>query len=389
MAVQRQPAQPLTGSVTSAAFDTVVLGAGPAGLATALALLRGDPLSVLVVDSGPPERHRVGETAAPGLLVALERLGLAERFRAGGHLPCPGTASIWGHDRVRHNDFVLDPAGPAWRLDRPAFDRMLAAAAEESGATLRWRTRFDGLEARADGRHPHRLRLRSPKEGAYVVAARWVVDATGPAAHFARAAGARRQVDDRLFALVRFGPAAGDRTTLQTLVEAVPDGWWYGARTPGDRAVVMFVTDRPGVRRLRAGGPPAFAAALAATSLVRSVATTSTEAGVTRLLLPVYSSALDRHAGEGWVAVGDAAASYDPIAGQGVYKAVAGAIAAADQARAGLAGRPPADGSGASPDAALDGYRRTRAHVYGLERRFPGAAFWEARRERAALALPG
>ena len=369
------------------AFDAVVLGAGPAGLATALALRRRALVSVLVVDSGRPERDRLGETAPPGLLVALERLGLGERFRAGGHLPCPGTASVWSHDRVRHDDFVLDPLGPAWRLDRSRFDGLLAAAAEESGALLWWRTRFVGLAPGGDGPLPHRLRLRSAGEDPFVVTARCVVDATGPGAWFARAMGARRRVDDHLFALVRFGPAASETTTLQTLVEAVPAGWWYGARTPGGGAVVMFVTDRPGVRRLRAGGPQAFDHALSETALVGSVATPA--AGARRLLLPVYSSALDRRAGEGWIAVGDAAASNDPIAGQGLFTAVTDGIAAAAQAQALLDGGSSLGGAPPAPDAALQEYRRARAHVYGLERRFPDAAFWPARRERAARALRG
>ena len=368
-------------------FDAVVLGAGPAGLATALALRQRAAVSVLVVDAARAERDRVGETAPPELVAALDRLGLGSRFRDGGHLPCPGTASIWGRDRVGYNDLVLDPMGSAWRLDRPRFDHMLASAAEERGATLRWRTRFDGL-APGDGRRPHRLRLRSPAEGTYVVATRWVVDATGPGARFARAAGARRRVDDRLVAAVRFGPAARATTTLQTLVEAVPDGWWYGARTPGHRAVVMFFTDRRRLQGLRARGRAALDAALAATSLVRRVASPAA-AGARWAVLPVYSSALDRRGGDGWIAVGDAAASYDPIAGQGLAKALADGLAAAAHVLALFDGHSAATALAPAHDEALAEYRRARAHVYGLERRFRGAAFWETRRERAALALRG
>lgn len=376
-------------SVAAVAFDAVVLGAGPAGLATALALRRRAPLSVLVVDAGRPERDRVGETASTDLLVALGRLGLTAPFRNGAHVPCPGTASIWGRDRVGYNDFVLDPMGPAWRLDRSQFDRMLVEAAEQSGVTLRWRTRFDGVVPYGDGPRRHLLHLSSPTDGPFVVSAGCVVDATGPGAYLARAMGARRRIDDRLFAAVRFGPAANGTATLQTLIEAVAEGWWYGARTPGDRAVVMFVTDREGIRRLRAGGPPAFDAALAGTSLVRSVASPPAT-GLRRAVLAVYSSALDRRAGDRWVAVGDAAASFDPIAGQGVSKALADGITAAGQAQSLLEGGPPLVASSPRPgDDALAAYRRNRAHVYGLERRFPGAAFWEARRARSAQAVSG
>jgi flavin-dependent dehydrogenase len=368
-------------------FDAVVLGAGPAGLATAVALRRRIPASVLVVDGGRPERDRVGETAAPGLLLDLERLGLATRFSEGGHLPCPGTASIWGRDRVGYNDFVLDPLGPAWRLDRPRFDRMLLEAAQESGAVLQWCTRFAGLVPGGSGNPPHRLRLTSREGGEVVVFARCVVDATGPGAWFARALGARRRVDDRLFAAVRFGAAATAGATRQTLVEAVPDGWWYGARTPGDQAVVMFVTDRSGVGRLRAGGPAAFEAALAETSLVRTLVSAPAAAAMRHTVLPIWSSALDRRAGDGWVAVGDAAASFDPIAGQGVAKALADGLAGAEQVHALLEGGVAAAVTGGAPDEVVAGYRLGRAAVYGSETRFPGAPFWQTRQARARLAL--
>jgi flavin-dependent dehydrogenase len=230
----------------------------------------------------------------------------------------------------------------------------------------------------------HLIRFSSAGQGSFVAAAGCVVDATGPGAYFARAVGARREVDDRLFALVRLGPAAEGQATLQTLIEAVAEGWWYGARTPGDRAVVMFVTDRSGLRRFRAGGPRAFDAALTATSLVRSVA--SPDGVFTRAVLPVYSSALDRRAGDRWIAVGDAAASYDPIAGQGVYKALADGLAVAEQVQALIEERP---GSAVDPpgrDGAVAEYRRNRAHLYRLETRFPGAPFWKTRRARAAQA---
>jgi hypothetical protein len=76
------------------------------------------------------------------------------------------------------------------------------------------------------------LRLSSPSDGPFVVTAGCVVDASGPGAYLARAMGARGRVDDRLFAAVRFGPAANGTATLQTLVEAVAEGWRTGPGRP-------------------------------------------------------------------------------------------------------------------------------------------------------------
>jgi flavin-dependent dehydrogenase len=380
--------------VTSAAFDVVVVGAGPAGLATAIALRRLGEASVLVADARLPGQPGAGETAAPDLLIALGRLGLVERFLAGGHSPCPGSASIWGSDRVGFNDVVLSPVGPGWRLDRGAFDRMLADAAAEKGAVLHWHTRFVGRASTEDERHPHVVHFSSGGCGVFSVGARYIVDATGPGAFVARAGGVGRRVDDRLFALIGLGAVASSTSTWQTLTEAVRDGWWYAARVRDDQAVVMFVTDLPGLRRLRAGGETAFFAALEATSLVGSIIATGrhrehkpAETPGLRVL-PIVSSVLDTINAAGMIAVGDAVASFDPIVGQGISKAIASGTAAAQPVYASVTGERWASGRRAA-DNEVAGYRRNRAHIYASERRFPGARFWEQRRTRSAQALEG
>lgn len=381
--------------MTSADFDVVVIGAGPAGLAAAIALRRLGQASVLVADARWPGQPGAGETAAPDLLIALGRLGLVEPFLAGGHTPCPGSASIWGSDRVGFNDVVLSPVGPGWRLDRGAFDRMLTDAAAEEGAVLDWHTRFVGRAPTEDQRHPHVVHFSSGGCGGFSVRARYIIDATGPGAFVARACGIGRRVDDRLFALIGLGAVASSTSTWQTLIEAVREGWWYAARVRDDQAVVMFITDPPGLRRLRAGGEIAFLAALETTSLVGSIIATGRHpahkpAGTPGLrVLPVVSSVLNTIDAVGIIAVGDAAASFDPIVGQGISKAIASGTAVAQAVHAFVTGERRASGRTVADNEAVSAYRRNRAHIYASERRFPGARFWEQRRTRSAQALKG
>ena len=77
-----------------------------------------------------------------------------------------------------------------------------------------------------------------------------VVDASGRAARVARLIGVRRVRYDRLVAWWRTDRGAfhlrpTDRRPIDstTLVEAVPDGWWYSMFLPGHRLVVAFMTD--------------------------------------------------------------------------------------------------------------------------------------------------
>ena len=362
-------------------YDAVVLGGGPAGLAAAIELRRRAEVSVLVADARDGGRERIGESAPPDLLAVLERLGLADRFRAGGHVPCPGHASVWGGERVGYNDFILSPMGPAWRLDRRRFDGMLETAAVDAGATVLRRTRF--LRADRDG-----LLLALPDGKEKSVQAGYVIDATGPSARFARSQGARPRVDDRLFALARITEILAGTMTWQTLLEATRDGWWYAARLPGEKVIAMFVTDRQGLRRIRE--EDAWDRALAGTTLVGPTLSglePSWDRGASRVH-PVYSSILDRTEGDGWIAAGDAASSYDPIAAQGIHKAISDGIAAGRRSAAAIAGNT----LEIDPDRIQTGFRDyclNRRHLYGLERRWPDAPFWSVRRERAEAAVSG
>ncbi len=370
----------------AARYDVAILGGGPAGLAAAAAIGRRSPASVLVADAAEPGQEQLGESAPPGLLACVERLGLGAQFRRAGHLPCPGHVSLWGGARPGFNDFIFDPKGPAWRLDRSAFDAMLAEAAAARGATLSWRTRF--LAARPIDGGGYTLRLG---QGGleHTVEARWVVDATGPGASFARSRGAALRVDDRLFAVARFARTGDGPGTLQAMIEAVAGGWWYAARLPRRRLITMHVTDLAGLRRMRSDAG-AWPRALAATELIApSLAPLGVEPEGSPIVRPIHSARLVARAGADWIAIGDAAASFDPLSARGLHKALTDALAAAERISAAVEpGRDLLDADPSDAAAArFRAYSEERAHLYGLEQRWPDAPFWRGRRLATARAL--
>lgn len=319
-------------------------------------------------------------------MARLCRLGLEARFRAGGHLPCPGHVSLWGGARPGFNDFLFNPMGPAWRLDRPGFDAMLAEAAESAGAALRWRTRFLAAQPLDGGGYTLRLGVGDGAEQS--VQARYVIDGTGAGARFARGRGATLYTDDRLFAVARFFRDGDETGSLQAMAEAVAEGWWYAARLPRQRLIAMYVTDREGLRRMGADAS-AWQSALAATQLVASsfgLLPAMPEGGL--IIRPIFSARLDYRAGPDWIAIGDAAASFDPIAAQGIHKALSDGIAAAERIASAFRtcqGRLDAD-SGEAAAASFAGYSENRTHLYSLERRWVNEPFWERRRQTGAVA---
>jgi 2-polyprenyl-6-methoxyphenol hydroxylase-like FAD-dependent oxidoreductase len=116
----------MRGTASAAQFDVVVLGAGPAGCATALSLAQAGISPVLLVG---PTRHRhlrVGESVPPDIRLVLDELGLWDEFLKERHETWLGSSSSWGADALGYNDFLFNPLGNGWHLDRARFDGFLA-----------------------------------------------------------------------------------------------------------------------------------------------------------------------------------------------------------------------------------------------------------------------
>ncbi len=244
--------------------DVAVVGEGPAGCSTAIGLAdRG--LHVAMLAKEDKFRDKIGESLSPGAGRVLRQLGIWDQFVGDGHRPCYGNRSAWGGPEVRRYDFLSDPRGHAWHIDRRLFERRLVERAEQAGV-LRI---GPGSLARVE-RDQGRWRL-SLRPGGHEVSARFVVDATGRASSFARRLGSRRLVTDRQIALVAFlstdrGPPE-DRTTQ---VEAVERGWWYSAVLPDGRLVVSLQTDPDLIERESLDCLRGWPSLLAETSLTRS-----------------------------------------------------------------------------------------------------------------------
>jgi flavin-dependent dehydrogenase len=357
--------------------SVAVLGGGPAGLAAALALRRERPdLSVVVLERAGYDRPRIGETLPPTVRPLLERIGAWPAFLADGHRPCYAAASAWGSDQLAPNEFFDHPHNRGWHLDRRRFDETLARLAADCGTHLLCPARLLAAEPIADGwRLTYQLANLRPR----ALEAGFVVDATGRCSTFARARGAKRVALDRLLGIVVFARVAQQPDDMGTLVEAVPDGWWYSAGLPGGGLVVAFMTDEDIARRHELKSPDRWMAEAARTRHVfpRLARAEPTSRPV---VVSASSSRLDRFGGDRWLAAGDAASTFDPVSSHGVFKALRSGILAS------YAVRDQSDGKGGWLEKyallharEYDEYRTTWADVYRRELRWPNEPFWQRR----------
>lgn len=369
--------------------DTVVLGGGPAGAACARELARAGVPRVLLVEPDAARSFRIGESVPPEIRPALDRLGLLEPFlAAGGHDPCLGSVSIWGDGRTGYNDFLLNPRGHGWHLDRARFDAFLLEHAGLAGAEVLRGWRLQGVlptGARARTGGGLELALADRDGGRARVHARCAVDATGVAAVLARQMGARWRHDDRLICLSAVFPCdPGMAISRLTRLEAAAYGWWYAARLPGGRLLVALTSDAAAIRAHGLNDPAVWRDRLADTALIRAARAgwPAPPDGLRRD--PAPSGRLDTPIGANWLACGDAALAFDPLMSDGIRKALASGIVAAEVVQRLAAGEAGIHAVYRQHlEAGYAQYRTSRQALYDQVARWPEAAFWAARQTPA------
>ena len=359
-------------------YDLVIIGGGPAGFAAAIAILKKLNLSVLVVDALAEERERIGESCPPDTLLLLKQLDVLKEFHQATHQPCPGYASVWGRPQPGYNDFIVNPMGPAWRLNRQLFDGMLANKAKKLGATIQWNTRF--LNLIATEKNKHTLVLYQDKSNTkQQVNCRFVIDASGAKARFASALGLNKIVDDQLFALVRFVDHYEGAITKQVCIEAESRGWWYNATLPNNRLVSMLVTDKANIAELQKNNYSVFDQLLHQTNFIGGKLNTLQLHQKTYHTWPIFSGRLPVVEGYNWMAIGDAASSYDPIAAQGIYKALHDGIMAAEKVVSFFENSSSTLDYSAIIKNRFQNYLKNKQYLYGLEQRWKNHPFWKER----------
>lgn len=352
--------------------DVVIVGGGAAGSAAALSLARRG-LSAVVIDRSRPSKERIGETLAPSVQRILAELGVSDRLQRDGHAPSYGMYSAWGSAELYSNDFLFHPYGAGWHIDRRRFDKMLAEAAREAGVVFYQDARLGSCHETEAG---WEMEVREDGQ-LFRLTARVLMDATGRSAVIARRMGAKRIAFDQMIGIARFyrvTPGAAAPPDSFTLVETVPQGWWYSAFLPGDRLVAVCFTD-PELRHEVEAAPH----------------TQARIGGYAPVSDPIVhlanSSCLDCVAGARWLAVGDANSAWDPLSSQGIVKALRSGVDAADTIAEYLSGDTDAMVRYADrAKVSFERYLNVRRHYYRREMRWPESIFWK---RQHGLGLPG
>lgn len=283
----------------------VVLGGGPAGVATAVGLVRlGEPV-ILVSE---PRRIVAIEGASVRVIEAFRGLGLTDAVAC--FAPASSRRVSWNGEASDANSEAL--------VERQSLDRALLDDAARLGVAV-VRGRVIAVTSTASG---HQIRVES-RGANRTLAARILVEARGrsaPASGQPRIRGVGTVTLSRRWQ----GPIGLTGSAVQSLA----DGWaWMAALADGRRhlQIALDVGDAglPTKKDLARYCDDRFRAIEAARPFLHDAVPVG-EAQA-RSSTPVLDEAL---VGDNWIRVGDAAMAVDPLSGNGMFQALSSSLQA-------------------------------------------------------------
>jgi flavin-dependent dehydrogenase len=378
---------------TGTRWDVVVVGAGPAGAATAITLAKFGQRVLLVEERGF-SNFKLGETLAP-TSIGLVRHFLGDPEDSKQDLPgffrTAGNVSIWGTDEAEVANFFFTLNGFGLCVERLAFDEALRSKAVAAGATLLKGVRFQSCDRIADGSFNWQLRLTS-ETGSRQYYARYLVDGSGRRAIAAKTLGVQTvDNDDMLFAYAQWFSRDGDDDDRYTRIEAAPYGWWYSNRLPGTegnktRRLVVLHTDKDLPTARVAAHRHGFDHLLESSTLIAPLLEAEGYRPCGRIRgAPANGQRLQEFCGDAWMAVGDAAQAYDPLSSQGIDKALKTGSHAGHMIHYALTDRPQELESAyvhrydEQQHQLWETYLWQRDYYYGIQPRWSDQLFWKRR----------
>jgi flavin-dependent dehydrogenase len=358
--------------------DVVVVGAGPAGAATAI-LLAEHGLHVIVLDRGSLPRPKIcGEYLSPEAARVLDRLGVLKAVDVAGaaaihgmRITAPDGTAITGHYR---------DVG-AWR---PYRQHAMGVARETLDGALVERVRALPVDLREHARVVDLIveqgvvtgvRFADRDARVHDVRARLVVGADGRASVVAERLGCRRPHALRRMALVTYVAGLESCRDLGEIFVDPPDYAILNPIAPDRVNLALVVPLAHAVRWSDRLDDFMAARVRQLPHLARRLAGATRVAPIRALGPLAHRVALPKTGGV--LLVGDAGGFYDPFTGEGVFTALRSAeLAVATIVRA-LA-------SGDVSARALAGYERARREVFSGKERVTQALQFLIRHRRLA-----
>lgn len=318
-----------------------------------------------------------GESLPPNAAVPLRYLNLMHLLKSNEHNKYSGNRTVWGNDIIQKRDFFYEPYGNGWLLNRSYFEYQLKTEALEKGANwLNWN--FKSIEYQDSF-----LLLTCQDESSNIrkIRTNFAVDATGRASVLARQHRIERLRFDSLVAYCITIDQSCESLLQQVFIEAVENGWWYAAPLTNNRIVLNYMTDGDLHHDAKHKDRAWLIEELRRTLFLKDYVFLLHENEYHKISVSAsYTSCLKYTAGNQWIAVGDAAHTYDPLCAFGLTSALGSSLYAARAIKDFLGGNHlPINAYDYIQQQSFKKCLTMLEHQYSLEKRFKGSLFWQRR----------
>lgn len=285
--------------------DVAIMGAGPAGLTSALRLLQLG-YRVLVIERQDFPRPSIGDSLTPGIADMLNLLQAGDVLECVPHLSALHSQRAWQSQELSDDGH----SGPHTIVDRGAFDSALLHLAKDRGAQCLQPATVSSARRSAD--ETWELTIEGQRADPRV-RARYLLDARGR-----QGAHERQGYAPPLLAIWMDCPPGADRVGPR--IEATARGWVWGSPLVNGCSRVMGFCD-PATARIRTQTLAAwFGSWLEETCLFRNAASSVSA------LKPRVCAATPYVAPNAWrrgrLKLGEAAFALDPLSSSGVESAM-------------------------------------------------------------------
>lgn len=374
--------------MSSRIFDALVIGGGPAGtIASSILARRGK--DVVVCERNVSFGRKTGDCLSAESANFLRRLSMGHALT--GHTLTPGISVAWGDERITDRNYLFEPFGEGYLLDRSLFDAALSKKCIDFGTN--WLAGVTFLAAK----YSNRLWLVTFKDQSgtkFTLVARSVIDAGGRASRFSLRSGGMKQEISQLVAIAGQFDYSFDKKRGWSSIESVNDGWWYFSQLPNQACQAIKFTDISSLQRSKRDRESGvdfkkrFIEQVADIKSLRRMNLSGKslknlsvcDASSTRVIVP--SDKLTN-----WLPIGDAAMCFDPITTNGLSFAISSAYYGANAVLDMLKGE-----TGANEAYMFTIHKHfeetieATRNVYQREQRWPESRFWQLKSKEHSTA---
>lgn len=350
--------------------DVIIVGKGISGLILSI-LLKQKNIDHVVLDRVAKRKTmEFPETLPPSALVLINSLGLLELFQKSSSKSF-GYHSLWGSDTVTTNDFFNhNPYKYGLKLNKRELLNDLEQVVEDKLVKFEKLVEIKRSEKRV------RVKIESNNES-QTINGRVIVDATGRNRAVLKQLGVASEPFDNLVALSCHLPIfKHPRLIHRVCVESFDNGWGIVSSLNDQVNVMTLFTQKGNPILAQLKQYKHWNSILSNTRLLKDFLSEDTHRNVVGG--DANSSKSSKITGPNWIAIGDAAISFDPLSSHGISNAIYCAKASSEAIQSHL--NNDSDNSLQNCETTLieifSAYLKHKRTLYDAEKRWATTPFW-------------